>query len=102
MIAVAQIGKTSDLEYKDQLLLEKLINNYWQEAATYSIKHPPTGQLTKTQRAKLLFKTYPDILQAYDMGNQLRSIFNENTEVKIAYTKLAQKRLELSLKQWKM
>jgi len=33
------------------------------------------------------------------MGNQLRSIFNENTEVKIAYTKLAQKRLELSLKQ---
>ncbi|WP_432264626.1 transposase [Autumnicola musiva] len=40
-------------------------------------------------RAKLLFKTYPDIQQAYSLVNQLRSIFNENTEVKIAYTKLA-------------
>jgi len=43
----------------------------------------------QSQRAKILFKEYPDIYRAYSLVNNLRTIFNENTEKGIALTKLA-------------
>lgn len=43
----------------------------------------------QSQRAKILFKEYPDIFKAYSLVNNLRTIFNENTEKGIALTKLA-------------
>ncbi|MDT0645054.1 transposase, partial [Zunongwangia sp. F363] len=43
----------------------------------------------QSQRAKILFKEYPDIFKAYSLVNNLRTIFNENTDKGIALTKLA-------------
>ena len=52
-------------------------------------KAPSNWTLTQAHRAKILFKSYPDIHQAYTLVNGLRNIFNQNTKVEIAYTKLA-------------
>ncbi len=43
----------------------------------------------QSQRAKILFKEYPDIYQAYSLVNNLRTIFNQTTDKGIALTKLA-------------
>lgn len=43
----------------------------------------------QSQRAKILFKEYPDISQAYSLVNNLRTIFNETTDKGVAFTKLA-------------
>lgn len=43
----------------------------------------------QSQRAKILFKEYPDIHQAYSLVNNLRTIFNETTNKGVAFTKLA-------------
>ena len=43
----------------------------------------------QSQRAEILFKEYPDIYKAYSLVNNLRNIFNENTDKGIALTKLA-------------
>lgn len=52
-------------------------------------KAPSNWTLTQAHRAKILFKSYPDIHQAYTLVNGLRNIFNQTTKVEIAYTKLA-------------
>lgn len=52
-------------------------------------KAPSNWTLTQAHRAKILFKSYPDIHQAYTLVNDLRNIFNQTTKVEIAYTKLA-------------
>lgn len=52
-------------------------------------KAPSNWNLTQAHRAKILFKSYPDIHQAYTLVNGLRNIFNQTTKVEIAYTKLA-------------
>jgi transposase len=41
-------------------------------------------------RSKILFETYPKIKQAYDLSNQLRTIYNSSIEKNVAITKLAQ------------
>lgn len=43
----------------------------------------------QSQRAKILFKEYPDIRQAYSLVNNLRTIFNETKDKGVAFTKLA-------------
>lgn len=43
----------------------------------------------QSQRAKILFKEYPDIHQAYSLVNNLRTIFNDTKDKGIAFTKLA-------------
>jgi len=50
-----------------------------------------TEKWTKTQkiRANILFSEYPMIKQAYDLSNQLRSIYNNCTDKTIALTRLA-------------
>jgi len=52
-------------------------------------KAPSNWTRTQAGRANILFGSYPDIKQAYTLVNGLRRIFNETTEVKIAFTKLA-------------
>ncbi|WP_456037325.1 transposase [Tenacibaculum maritimum] len=46
--------------------------------------------LKQQQRAKILFKNYPDIKKAYSICQKLKNLFNNKTITKeIAYTKLA-------------
>ncbi|MFL0111175.1 transposase, partial [Tenacibaculum maritimum] len=46
--------------------------------------------LKQQQRAKILFKNYPDIKKAYNICQKLKNLFNNKTITKdIAYTKLA-------------
>ena len=52
-------------------------------------KAPSKWTDNQSQQAKIIFKRYPDIHQAYLLVNQLRSIFNETTDKGIAFTKLA-------------
>lgn len=40
-------------------------------------------------RAKILFKLYPDLKQAYSLTHSLRMIFSLNTDKGVAYTKMA-------------
>jgi hypothetical protein len=41
------------------------------------------------ERAKLLFELYPDIKKAYDLSQQLRTIYNSNNDKNVAMLKLA-------------
>ncbi len=83
-----QKAKSSDFEYKPQMLPNGDTKKQLLARSRYLLYKAPSNWTTnQQQRAKLLFKTYPDIQQAYSLVNQLRSIFNENKE--IAYTKLA-------------
>ncbi len=43
----------------------------------------------KKKRAVILFKEYPELKQAYLLSQQLRNIYNNNTDKTIAITKLA-------------
>lgn len=52
-------------------------------------KAPNKWTENQSQRAKILFKNYPDIHQAYSLVNNLRNIFNHTTEKGVAFTKLA-------------
>ena len=44
---------------------------------------------SQRERAQILFKEYPLIKKAYALVQGLRSIFNRDTDIKVAYTKLA-------------
>jgi transposase len=44
---------------------------------------------SQKERAVILFKEYPDLKQAYLLSQQLRNIYNNNTDKTIAITKLA-------------
>ncbi len=52
-------------------------------------KAPNKWTENQSKRAKILFKNYPDISQAYSLVNNLRTIFNKTTEKGVAFTKLA-------------
>lgn len=45
--------------------------------------------LNQQERAQMLFELYPDIKIAYNLNQQLRSIYNNNNDKHIAMTKLA-------------
>jgi transposase len=44
---------------------------------------------SQIQRAEIVFELYPDIKTAYNLTQQLRSIYNNNNDKQIAMTKLA-------------
>ncbi len=52
-------------------------------------KSPNNWTQNQYQRAKILFKHYPDIKKAYNLVQGLRNIFNTATSIQTAYTKLA-------------
>ena len=52
-------------------------------------KAPKMWTENQSLRAKILFKNYPDINQAYSLVNNLRTIFNQTTDKGVAFTKLA-------------
>ncbi|MDT0648467.1 transposase [Zunongwangia sp. F260] len=52
-------------------------------------KAPSNWTRIQAERASILFRSYPDIKRAYTLVHGLRKIFNETTEVKIAFTRLA-------------
>ncbi len=53
-------------------------------------KAPNKWTELQTIRAKILFKEYPDIQQAYFLSNSLRAIYNQDIEKGVALTKMAQ------------
>ena len=53
-------------------------------------KSPEKWTSSQKQRAHILFEEYPKIKQAYELSNQLRSIYNTSKEKNIAMTNLAQ------------
>jgi transposase len=44
---------------------------------------------SQKERAVILFKEYPELKQAYLLSQQLRNIYNNNTDKAVAITKLA-------------
>ncbi len=52
-------------------------------------KSPGDWSSKQTERAEILFQLYPDIKKAFKIVQQLRNIYNQTTEVGVAYTKLA-------------
>ena len=52
-------------------------------------KAPSNWTEKQKERAKILFESFPDIHKAYSLVNHLRNIFNETSDVGVAYTKLA-------------
>lgn len=52
-------------------------------------KAPSDWTKNQSERAVILFDLYPDIKQAYRLVNGLRKIFNDSTDIEVAYTKLA-------------
>jgi len=53
-------------------------------------KSPENWTKSQRTRAHILFNEYPKIKQAYELSNQLRSIYNSCKDKRIAMTKLAQ------------
>lgn len=52
-------------------------------------KSPDKWTMSQKERASILFKEYPEIKKAYKLVNNLRKIFNQVNDIKVAYTKLA-------------
>ncbi len=52
-------------------------------------KHSEKWTQNQKERAQILFELYPDIKTAYNLTQQLRSIYNYNNNKQIAMTKLA-------------
>ena len=52
-------------------------------------KSPGDWTPKQTERATILFQLYPDIKKASKIVQQLRNIYNQTTDVRVAYTKLA-------------
>ena len=60
-------------------------NNYWPEVDFCCLNH----QAKQTERAIILFQLCPDIKKASRIVQQLRNIYNQTTDIRVAYTKLA-------------
>jgi len=52
-------------------------------------KSPGDWTSKQTERAIILFQLYPDIKKASKIVQQLRNIYNQTTDIRVAYTKLA-------------
>lgn len=52
-------------------------------------KAPSNWTKNQYERSQILFKEYPDIKTAFNLVQNLRSIFNSTKSIEIAYTKLA-------------
>jgi transposase len=52
-------------------------------------KSPGDWSSKQTERAIILFQLYPNIKKASKIVQQLRNIYNQTTDIRIAYTKLA-------------
>ncbi len=85
-----QKAKTKGIDYSPEFFINGDTTKQLLARSRYLLfKAPSNWTQTQAQRAKILFKSYPDIHKAYTLVNGLRNIFNQTTEVKIAYTKLA-------------
>lgn len=85
-----QTAKTKEVDYSPEFFINGDTTKQLLARSRYLLyKAPSNWTQTQAQRAQILFKAYPDIHQAYTLVNGLRNIFNQTTEVKIAYTKLA-------------
>ena len=85
-----QQAKTKEIDYSPEFFDNGDTTKQLLARSRYLLyKAPSNWTLTQAHRAKILFKSYPDIHQAYTLVNGLRNIFNQTTKVEIAYTKLA-------------
>tara|TARA_R100000501_G_C2610474_1_gene105211 strand:- start:24 stop:656 length:633 start_codon:yes stop_codon:yes gene_type:complete len=85
-----QAAKRKAMEYTPELLSNgDSVKQLLARSRYLLYKGPSKWTRTQAERARILFGSYPDIKQAYNLVNGLRRIFNENTQVNIAFTKLA-------------
>ncbi|WP_236548076.1 transposase [Polaribacter septentrionalilitoris] len=52
-------------------------------------KAPSNWTKNQYERSQIIFKEYPDIKTAFNLGQNLRNIFNPAKSIEIGYTKLA-------------
>jgi len=52
-------------------------------------KWPGDWTSKQTERTIILFQLYPDFKKAAQIVQQLRNIYNQTTDIRVAYTKLA-------------
>lgn len=87
----AQIAKKKGVDYNPELLANgDSVKQLLARSRFLLYKAPFKWTERQSQRAKILFKLYPDIHKAYLLTNNLREIFNKKTTtIEIAFTKLA-------------
>lgn len=82
--------KINDKEYKPVILPNGDTAKQLLARSRYLLyKSPEKWTPSQKERGEILFKEYPLVKKAYKLVQGLRNIFNQNTDIKIAYTKLA-------------
>ena len=82
--------KINDKEYKPVILPNGDTAKQLLARSRYLLyKAPEKWTPSQKERGEILFKEYPVLKKAYKLVQGLRNIFNQDTDIKIAYTKLA-------------
>ncbi|MGS2738887.1 ISAon1 family transposase, partial [Sinomicrobium sp. M5D2P17] len=82
--------KINDKEYKPVILPNGDTAKQLLARSRYLLyKSPQKWTPSQKERGEILFKEYPLLKKAYKLVQGLRNIFNQDTDIKIAYTKLA-------------
>ena len=85
-----QKAKNKDIEYNPEMFSNGDTAKQLLARSRYLLYKAPSNWTEKQkERAKILFESFPDIHKAYSLVNHLRNIFNETSDVGVAYTKLA-------------
>ena len=84
-------ARTSKQNYQPQVFINGDTRKQLLARSRYLLyKAPSKWTENQHQRSKILFNEYPDIKIAHNLTQELRTIFNTASSIKIAYTKLAQ------------
>ena len=85
-----QKTRNKDIEYNPEMFSNGDTAKQLLARSRYLLYKAPSNWTEKQkERAKILFESFPDIHKAYSLVNHLRNIFNETSDVGVAYTKLA-------------
>ena len=84
-------AKSNNQKYTPELLTNgDTVKQLLARSRYLLFKHHSKWTLTQKQRAELLFDLYPDIRKAYQLANQLFTIYQSTKRKEVAFTKLAQ------------
>lgn len=85
-----QKARKEDKEYNPEIFSNGDTAKQLLARSRYLLYKAPSNWTEKQkERAGILFEYFPDIHKAYTLVNHLRMIFNETSDVGVAYTKLA-------------
>jgi len=84
-------SRTKKMDYQPELLLTGETRKQILARSRYLLyKSPEKWTVKQSIRAKVLFKEYPQIKQAYQLSQELRQVFSQNSRKNVAILKLAQ------------